>query len=211
MTENIAAQIVRFTLRVAAVVVLVAAATRPAAAQTPTSPLQAPAQQAHWEFIVSNGRMIQTGAQRNAVQDGNMTAAQVWYAFNSTVAATGTAGWTRSRDLVEAGTPKRDIFSYDLGVEFRAARMPVRKALTIKPFAGLGFGGETHNDRGLDVAATNRVSEYGSAGVEVGLRRVALRVEARDYVTGFISFGAAPAAGTRNDVAILTGLRFGVR
>lgn len=186
----------------------VTASAQPAAAQSPSAQSPAPA---HFEFVVSSGRMMQTGAQRNAVKDGNMTAAQVWYVLNPTVAVTGTGGWTRSRDLLAPGTPKRDIFSYDLGAEIRGSKMPVYKGTTIKPFAGLGFGGETHTDRDSDVAATHNLSAYGSAGVEVGFRRMGLRVEARDYVSGFNPFGTAGAAGTHNDIAVLTGLRLGVR
>lgn len=196
MTRMHITSIARLTIRTAGALALMAIA-RPATAQ----PSATPDAQPHWEFVMSNGRRVQSGAQRNVVADGNMTAAQVWYAVNPTVAVTGSLGWARSRDLVEAGLPKRDIFSYDLGAEFRSSRIAVSKAITIRPLAGAGFGGQTSADRGLDIAAAHRLSAYGSAGVEIGFGHVAFRVEGRDYVSG----------ANRNDVAILTGIRFGVR
>ena len=41
--------------------------------------------------------------------------------------------------------------------------------------------------------------------------RVHLRVEARDYVARFRALDGRGASHTRNDVALLVGLRFGTR
>lgn len=200
-----AVSMIRVTAHALAAVVF-AATARPATAQTaPEGPTEPP----HWEFVVSSGRMIQIGAPRNA-EDGNMTAAQVWYMLNPKVAVTGTAGWARSRDLGEAAGPKRDIFTYDLGAELRAPRTAVHKATSVMPFAGLGVGGRTDNLRGVARAAAHNVSVYGSAGLDVGVRRVGLRIEVRDYVTGFRASDTG-MADARNAVAILAGLRLGGR
>ena len=47
----------------------------------------------------------------------------------------------------------------------------------------------------------------GSAGGELGIGRVRLRLEVRDYVTSFKPLDGKGAAGTRNDV-VMAGLRF---
>lgn len=55
------------------------------------------------------------------------------------------------------------------------------------------------------------MAAYGSAGGEFGISRVRLRLEARNYVTGFKPLNGEGAADTRNDVAVMAGLRFSTR
>ena len=47
------------------------------------------------------------------------------------------------------------------------------------------------------------MAAYGGAGAELGYRRVRLRLEARDYVSG--------RDGVRNDIVMLLGLRIASR
>ena len=157
-----------------------------------------------WEFLVSSGRMVPTGSQRTAIKSGNATTAQLWYAVRPTLALSAHAGWTRSRDLATTAQPRLDVFSYDVGVEARAPRSLGLNAFSIRPFAGLGAGGRSYNSRSVGVRPTHNLAAYGSAGGELGLGRVRLRVEARDYLTGF-------TAAARNDVAVMVGMRFNVR
>jgi hypothetical protein len=57
---------------------------------------------------------------------------------------------------------------------------------------------------------TNHLAVYVSAGGELGVGRVGLRLEVRDYLTG--ASLANPSATTRvNDVAVMAGLRLGLR
>jgi len=44
-------------------------------------------------------------------------------------------------------------------------------------------------------------------GGELGVRRIRLRVEARDYVTGFRPLAGGGSSDTRNDVVVMAGLR----
>jgi hypothetical protein len=43
------------------------------------------------------------------------------------------------------------------------------------------------------------------------VRRIRVRVEARDYVTGFKPLAGTGAAATRNDVVLMAGLRYARR
>jgi hypothetical protein len=167
----------------------------------------APEQKPGWEFLVSSGTVVPTGAQRDAIKRGNLTAAQLSYAVRPALALTATLGWARSRDIASADDPKLDVFTYDLGAEIRAPRRTGGRAITFSPFAGAGAGGRSYNYRSLRVDATHNVAAYGSAGGEIGYGRVGLRLEARDYVTGFKPLRGEGAAETRNDVALIAGLR----
>lgn len=164
--------------------------------------------QSAWELIVPSGTVVPAGAQRDAVKRANLTAVQLSYVARPAIAITSTVGWARSRDIAAAGDPKLDVFTYDVGAEVRAARWINGKTVTFTPFAGAGAGGRSYNYRKLDVDATHNLSAYGSVGGELGIRRIRLRVEARDYVTGFKPLTGEGAARTGNDVVVMAGLRF---
>lgn len=154
------------------------------------------------ELAVPAGRLVPTGAQGTAIARGGVTAVQVSYVPRPTLALTSTLGWARSRDVAEASRPKLDIFLFDVGAEVRAPRWIGNKALTLSPFAGVGAGVRAYNRRSLDTVAPSAAG-YASAGTEVGIRRVRLRIEARDYVSGLEPF--------RNDVMMMVGLRIASR
>ena len=172
-----------------------------------TEPQATPRKAARWELVVPSGTLIPTGVQRDAIKRGNLTAVQVNYVARPTFAITSTFGWARSRDILTAGAPKLDVFTYDIGAEVRAPRWLAGKTMTFSPFAGAGVGGRSYNYRKLDVDATHNVAAYASVGGELGIRRVRVRLEGRDYVTGFKPLDGAGSARTGNDVVLMAGLR----
>jgi len=175
---------------------------RAAGAQT------APPQRNGWELLLSSGALVPTGVQRDVLKAAPLSTAQVSYVIRSRLAITTMFGWARSRDLATAGDPKLDVFTYDLGAEFRVPRWAASKAVTLTPFVGIGAGARSYNYRSLDVDATHDIAGYGALGGELGMGRVHVRLELRDYVTGFKPLAGAGASATRNDVAALVGLRF---
>ena len=160
-----------------------------------------------WEFLVASGTLIPTGAQRHDLQRANITAAQVTYVLRPDLAITGSLGWARSRDLASIARPNIDVFTYDLGAEFRSTRWANGQATTFSPFVGVGVGGRSYNYHGPHVDATHNPAGYLSAGGEFGRGRVRLRLELRDYVTGFKPFNGVGSGSVRNDVTAIIGLR----
>jgi hypothetical protein len=160
-----------------------------------------------WEFLATTGAVVPTGAQKNAIKSGNLSAAQLTYVVRPALALTATFGWARTRDIATNGDPKLDAFTYDVGAEVRGSRVNVGTNTTFRPFVGAGAGARSYNYRSLDVDATHNVAAYGSMGGEVGYRRVQVRIEARDYVTGFKPLVGSGTADTRNDVVLMGGLR----
>ena len=183
-----------FRLTLAAVAAIGLAA--PTAAQTTPK---------RWDLLIPTGKVIPTGAQRDAIKSANLTAIQVSYLVAPAVAVTGTVGWARSRDVASIDQPKLDVFTYDLGAELRTPRWG--ESITAHSFVGVGGGARSYNYRNLPVDATHNVAAYGSAGGEVGWGRLGLRVEARDYVTGFKPLDGRGGSDARNDVMVLVGLR----
>jgi hypothetical protein len=160
-----------------------------------------------WSVLVPSGTIVPTGSQSRSIKRGNVTAIQLAYAPRPSFAVTSTVGWGRSRDVATAGDPKLDVFTYDLGAEARAPRWVERNGMTLMPFIGAGAGGRSYNYRKLDVDATHNVAGYVSAGGEARVRRIGVRLEARDYVTGFKPLNGAGDSRTGNDVVVMAGLR----
>jgi hypothetical protein len=175
--------------------------TRASTAQT-----SAP-QPTSWELRVTSGALVGTGSQRNFLKDGQATAAQVSWLVRRSLAITGTFAWARSRDVATARNPKLDVFTSDVGVEARGRQRFADRALTFSPFVGVGAGARSYNYRKLNVDATNNLAGYAAIGGELGSRRVGLRLEVRDYATGFRPLVGAGNSDVRNDVVIMAGLR----
>jgi hypothetical protein len=160
-----------------------------------------------WEFLVASGTVVPTGAQRGAIKRGNFNAAQLHFVVRPNLAISATLGWARSRDVASVEQPNLDIFTYDLGAEVRPARWTVGRKLTFMPFVGGGFGARSYNHRNLASDATHNVAGYLGVGGEVGIGRIRLRLEVRDYLTGFTPLRGEGARRGRNDVAVIFGIR----
>ncbi len=176
---------------------------RPAAAQ------DLPARPARWELLVSSGRLLPTGAQRASIERGGVTAAQVSF-VPGPVAVVATLGWARSRDVASEARPRLDAFFYDLGAEVRTPRVRLAGA-SLGLFGGAGVGARSYDYRRLEADATHNLAGFISAGGEVGRGRARLRLEVRDYLTGFRPLDGQGSTATRNDLVLMAGLRLAPR
>jgi hypothetical protein len=176
---------------------------------TRTTSGQAPASEGRaWELRVTSGAFVPTGNHRNAVTGAQVTAGQLAWVIRPSLAVTGTFTWARSRDRGLVNTPKLDVFTSDVGIEARPTLWFADRAVSLSPFAGVGAGVRSYNYRKLDVDATNNLAGYASVGGELGIGRVGLRLEVRDYATGFRPLVGAGRSEMRNDVVMMVGLRF---
>ena len=173
-----------------------------------TSSAQSAPSAKRWELRVASGAFVPVGSQRDALKDAQVTVAQLSWLVRPSLAVTGSFGWARSRDLMSTDTPKLDVFSSDLGIEARPAEWFASRKVSFSPFVGVGGGARSYNYRKLDVDATNNLAAYASAGGEIGAGRVGVRLEVRDYATGFKPLVQAGTSATRNDVVIMAALRF---
>jgi hypothetical protein len=162
----------------------------------------------HLELLVSSGRLVPTGNRNDVIQSAGMTTLQLSWVARPTLAITATGGWARSRDLGSSDEPRLDILAYDVGAELRAARPVARGAVSFRPFVGAGAGGRSYDYRHLTVDATHQLAAFGSAGGELGFRRVHVRLELRDYLSGFTPLQGGGPSTTRNDLVVMVGLRY---
>lgn len=164
-----------------------------------------------WEFRAPSGALVPTGDQRHFVKDAQVTAAQLSWVVRPQVALTGTFAWARSRDLAAGDAPRLDVFTSDLGVEARSVHRSISESVTYRTFAGFGAGARIYNHRTLNVDATSNPAGYGSVGGELFGGRAGLRLEVRDYVTGFQPLTGTGRSVMRNDVVVMAALSIRVR
>lgn len=193
----------RVALTASATLALLIASASSAAAQTSIN--------RKWELRFTSGAFVPTGEQRSTVKDAHVSAAQLSWVVRPSLAITGTFGWARSRDLSTTDTPKLDVFTADLGVEWRMDTWHAGRGLTFRPLVGLGGGMRSYNYRTLDVDATHNLAGYAAAGGELGVGRVGLRLEVRDYVSGFKPLMGGGKSTVRNDVVLMAALRFNLQ
>jgi hypothetical protein len=179
--------------------------TNVAAAQETTGPSRP------WEIRVPSGSFIATGAQGHQLKDTHLTALQLSWIVRPHLALTGTFAWARSRDLATEGSPKLDVFTSDLGLEARSAEWSAGKHVSLSTFAGFGAGARSYDYVKLDGGLTNNLAGYAAAGGELGVGRVALRIEARNYTTGFKPLAGAGKSDTRNDMVVMAAVRINRR
>jgi hypothetical protein len=152
------------------------------------------------------GAYIPTGDQRDLLRDAFHVGAQASYRVVPSFAVVGTFAWSPTKDRIARGDQALDVLHYDVGVEGRAASWLRGGSWEFTPFAGLGVGGRTYRYRDLDVDAQSRVAGYGALGGELGLGRLGVRIEARDYLSRFTPTSGRGDSDTRNDVTVAAGL-----
>jgi hypothetical protein len=143
------------------------------------------------------GALVPTGDQRDVLDDMFLMGIEGGVELADAFHLVGTFGWAPSKYSEDPS-----LFQYDVGVEtFRA--FPMTPDWEIRPFLGAGLGARTYVQSGHQ--ETN-FAGYGALGAEFQLDRVAIRLEARDYMTRFKGIRGDEPADTRNDLAILGAL-----
>lgn len=164
-----------------------------------------------FELLVPSGTVVPTGAQEDDVKRGNLTAVQLSYGVRPDLVLTSTIGWARTTPTGRGPQARLNVFTYDAGVEYRLPRRSGDRRINFKPFTGVGLGARTHDYRHVDVATSHNLATYASVGGELGLSRVRVRLEVRDYLTWMTPRVGASGTVRRNDVAVLAGLRLALR
>jgi hypothetical protein len=154
------------------------------------------------------GAFIPTGDQRDFLKDAVLVGGQASWRVIPALALTGTFAWSPSKDRISAGNQTLDIYQYDVGAELRKPSGFDTGFAEFTPFVGLGLGGRTYDYRDLDVSSKTNFDGYGAVGGDLGFGPVALRIEARDYVSQFKPLTGTGSNQTRNDIGLAAGLSY---
>lgn len=161
-----------------------------------------------WTLRFTSGALVATGAQRASLKDAQLSAAGLSWRVRPALAITGTFSWARTRALDVADRGKVDVFTSDLGVEMESKTWAPSAAVRVKLFAGTGAGVRSYHYRASAEDAAHHPAGYLAVGSDVGLGRLGVRLEARDYASRFTSGAGSASTTTRNDLVISVGLHF---
>ncbi|MBL0939427.1 MAG: hypothetical protein IBJ03_11055 [Gemmatimonadaceae bacterium] len=164
-----------------------------------------------WGVRFTSGAFLPTGDARALLRNGEVSGLQISRTLSPALALTGSFGWARSRALGATEAPRLDVFTSDVGLEYRRPARAIAGSVTLAPFAGTGAGMRSYNFRSRTVDATNNLAGYFGAGGEIGMGRFGVRLEARDYIAGFKPLETRGRSVLRNDVMITAALRFDFR
>lgn len=152
------------------------------------------------------GAYVPTGQQRDWFDDAAIYGLQAALEYRPTLHFVGSFMWSPGHDNFVAIDDAVNLFQYDVGAELNLVR-DLGKGWELKPFLGLGVGGRTYNYDSIDLATNTFFAGYGVVGTEFQYGVVAIRLEGRDYVSGFED----PMIGgteTRNDMGFSLGLAY---
>ncbi len=175
------------------------------------APRSGDAEPGRWEFMVSSGSLVPTGAQSRSLDRGGLSMAQLAYVLRPSLAIGASLGWTRSRDLDLGGRDRLDVFDLDLGLEARGSRWGDGRAVSLRPFTTCGLGARRYDHRHLPAPSAHETAAYFGAGGELGVRSLRVRLEAREHLTGFLPIGSGRSDEARGDLGLLLGLRWVTR
>lgn len=171
------------------------------AARAQSSNVPAP----RWEFLIGSGRFLSTDGEGRRLADADQSTATLTRLVSPGFGLTASVSWGRSRELLTPDRTRTNVFTYDVGAEWRAAPRFVSRSVFIRPLVGAGLGLRSYDGRGVSDDASHGAAAFVAVGAESGVRRVRLRLELRDYMAN----AALPQEPRRirNDMAVLFGLR----
>ena len=139
------------------------------------------------ELRVFAGAYVPTGDQADLLESSMMIGTQIGIEAANMVHLIGTFAYATP----EAKRPGvgRDVhvYQYDAGAEiFRVISASRENGhWTLRPFLGAGLGARTYDFHDVDSGSETNFLGYASLGTELQHKNIALRIEARDYLSRF--------------------------
>lgn len=151
------------------------------------------------------GVYLPLGDQRDIFKSSVMTGAQLAVQACDVTHFVGTfafAGPSFRAKLAQPG--HAHVYQGDLGVEV-GRDMAMSNGWSFRPFLGAGAGVRAYDYTNAE--PTKRyATAFGAGGAEFRRDRIALRVEARDYLTRFKGIRSTENPSTRNELALSAGI-----
>lgn len=156
-----------------------------------------------FEFRPFAGAYVPTGRQSDAFGSAFTAGTQGAVDLTRSIALVGNFAWIHGTDRLSDLGSRVETYQYDAGLELGLSR-PVEAAFMFRPFLGIGGGGRTYGYKDPGHATKTVATGHGALGTEFLFGRTALRIELRDYVSGYAAPGSTKNV-TRNDMTYTLG------
>lgn len=162
------------------------------------------------EYRVIAGAYIPTGSQADLLKSSVALGMQGGVELNPMLHLVATVTYATPKTKGVAFTDDVHLYQYDAGAELFHVYSASGETIhwTFRPFLGAGVGARTYNPQHSDVKSTTDMAGYGSLGAELQHQNIAVRLEARDYVTRFNGFRSELKTKTSNSLVVGGGLAF---
>lgn len=129
---------------------------------------------------------VPVGAMRDDFRDATTVGAQGAIEMSDYWHLGGTIGWTYGKNRLTLAKERTKLIHYDIGAESNLL-FDLANNWLVKPFGGLGVGARSYDYGIASIGTKMCTSGYGAIGAEVQRSVLALRLEARQYVSCFES------------------------
>ena len=177
-----------------------------------TSPLgaQGPAHVVALEVRPFAGAFLPTGEFRDEFKAATNVGLQGAVELTPRWHLVGTVAFTHGHDRFAFASTRANIWHYDGGFEFAPVRSLGGGAWRFRPFVGTGAGARTYDYRTPGIATQTCSAGYFTGGTELQKGILAVRAEARGYLSCFTS-PVTERQRTRTDAQLLFGFAWHLR
>jgi hypothetical protein len=153
------------------------------------------------------GAFVPTANQADVFKSAVLVGGEAAMEVNKFTTLLGSFSWAPAKLKLSGFDDKANVYSYDVGLEI-ARTTKLTESWDFKPFLGAGVGGRTYAYADAALPGNTGMLGYGALGTEFQFGVTALRLEARDVVTGFKDPLGNRKTSTRNDVALFVGFAY---
>lgn len=153
------------------------------------------------------GAMIPTGQQAHDFASAPLFGGTLATQTGTHTTTIASLSWAPAVNRFPGIRPRVQIVTWDIGLE--VASVPHTSAARTVPFGGIGLGARSYEYDDDTLTSPNLLSGYLAAGVELRRGRPTLRLEVRDYISGFRR-PSADKHSIRNDMMLGLGVAYGI-
>jgi hypothetical protein len=160
------------------------------------------------------GGYVPIGLQRDAIGETLVLGGHGAMELSERTTIVGAFALARPHDRLDPTRRRVRLGQVDAGVEYTRGRR-LSAEWELKPFAGFGAGMRSYtidNEEGADDERTRtHLAAYGALGAEFQFGRLALRAEARAYLSRFTGLETATRSSIRGDALLTVGVAYHLR
>ena len=160
------------------------------------------------EFRPFVGTYVPNGKQGRLLDRAMIVGAQAALEFGRGIHAVAGFSWIPTERRSPTDPHRVEAAQFDLGAEWVPGSA---SGWRVSPLLGAGVGLRAYRNRDATSPSEANLAGYGALGIELAGGRVALRAEARNYLTAFRGLEGGESTSLRSDAIILFALGYHIR